>query len=49
MTLEQIKADESQYLMHTYGRFNVALVKARVQGLGTKAARNILISQAEKA
>lgn len=27
MTLEQIKADESQYLMHTYGRFNVALVK----------------------
>lgn len=33
MTLEQIKADESQYLMHTYGRFNVALVK----GKGAKA------------
>lgn len=29
MTLEQIKADESQYLMHTYGRFNVALVKGK--------------------
>lgn len=33
MTLEQIKADEGQYLMHTYGRFNVALVK----GKGAKA------------
>ena len=33
MTLEQIKADESQYLMHTYGRVNVALVK----GKGAKA------------
>lgn len=33
MTLEQIKADESQYLMHTYGRFSVALVK----GKGAKA------------
>ena len=33
MTLEQIKNDDSQNIMHTYGRFNVALVK----GKGAKA------------
>ncbi len=27
MTLNQIKADDSQYIMNTYGRFNTALVK----------------------
>ncbi len=33
MTLQQIKDDDSQNIMHTYGRFNVALVK----GKGAKA------------
>lgn len=33
MTLEQIKNDDSENIMHTYGRFNVALVK----GKGAKA------------
>lgn len=29
MTLEEIKNDEQQYLMHTYGRFNTALVSGK--------------------
>ena len=29
MTLNQIKADDSQYIMSTYGRFNTALVKGK--------------------
>lgn len=33
MTLQQIKDDDNQNIMHTYGRFNVALVK----GKGAKA------------
>ncbi len=33
MNFEEIKADENEYLMHTYGRFNAALVS----GKGAKA------------
>lgn len=29
MTFESIKNDENQYMMHTYGRFNVALVSGK--------------------
>src|SRR5574344_1818072 len=29
MTFEQIKDDDSTYIMHTYGRFNVALQKGK--------------------
>ena len=29
MNFEEIKNDEQQYMMHTYGRFNTALVKGK--------------------
>ena len=42
MTYQEIKQEESCYVMNTYGRYPVALERGRERGSGTWRERNTL-------
>lgn len=43
MTFEEIKQGEETYIMHTYGRFPIALDHGKARRCGIRTERNTLI------
>ena len=45
MTAEEIKKKDSEYIMHTYGRFDIALTTEKARRSGMQTEKNMWTSR----